>query len=1357
PWRETGASIMSQICFNWVNQIITLGAQRPLEASDLLDLAEPDTAAQIVARHYERKSRAPKASFLWNLLKGCWFYISLQMGYCIVNTLLAMSSPYFLNALTKWVETPDRDMSAGWTLLVALFAALTLRAIIAGQLYFAGRRASLAVRAISVDEVYQKTLRRCAGIKKNDNGSPSENDDASLGKIVTLMSTDVERLREYVAYSHRVVLETPLSVILSLGGLFAIVGWAAFAGLAIIILCIPAGAFIGKFMGSLQEALMATTDKRVNAVNEMLQGIRIIKYFAWEPQFVKRIDTARSAEIANWYRLSKCYIYYNFLTSGSSLIVAFVTFAAYTIILGHPLDSSTAFTAISLLALLNQSVSMLPWAIGQFFQTKVSLDRISRFLAEPELEIFDETTTTDDQTLVGAPTVGFRAGSFKYYSTDAASADPKPDAPATGEDSEDSTVPDFHLLDVNVDFPIGGLSLVAGATGSGKSSLILALLGEMKRVNGHQYLPTSHTTAYVAQTAWLINATIRDNILFGNPYDAKRYQETIEACALIRDLETLEGGDLTEIGEKGVNLSGGQKARISLARAAYSYAPYLLLDDPLSAVDAPTAKHLLHHCLLGVMKNRTVILVSHAVGLVLPHADFALVLKSGRVAAQGTPAELVRNPAAEGVFGLELSASDREELAASDTVAAALQGTGTKLVDEEEKATGSVAWSVYWTYFKAAGGVLFLTVFLFTFFLTNGLNLLDNLWVQYWTDKSSGIVAVLRPILAAFATVAPASAHAAFTIQSADSTPDVPAPVVDRADMIFFLGVYGGIGVTVILASTVQLVFMIYSYIRAGATMHRNLLVSILGAPMRFFEVTPIGRILNRFSKDTDSVDSTVMFTVEVFVGQIYKITFILGLIAFKAPIFIVGVLPLVYIYWLVANIYLLTSRDLKRLESVSRSPLFSQFSETLSGVETVRAYGAQKRLLSGVYEKIDTNHRAYFLMWAANRWLCLRTDMLGALVTLGAGLIVVSGTLTAGMTGIILVYAFDFSDALLWTVRMHADMEMSMNSVERVAEYTATEQEPPAIIEGSRPPAGWPSKGAIQVKDLVIRYAPDQPAVLKQVSFSVKPGEKIGVVGRTGAGKSTLSLAFFRIIPLAGGSITIDGINIDKIGLRDLRSNLTIIPQDPVLFSGTLRTNLDPFEEHPDEALWAALESVHVLDSLRAQRTTGTSAASTTISGSTAAADELLVPPTLSRTASSASVAGQLTLDAPVSDNGGNFSQGQRQLLCMARALLRKSKVIVLDEATASVDHDTDAKIQETIRNQFSDGTVLCIAHRLRTVVDYDRILVLDKGEVVEYGTPLELIESSSVGVFRRMIDETGESAELVEIARAKAASAKK
>ncbi|RKO87324.1 hypothetical protein BDK51DRAFT_13783, partial [Blyttiomyces helicus] len=1005
PWRETSASLTSQIFFNWMTQIIVLGAQKPLEASDLWDLSEADSAAHIVDDHYKRKTHL-KTSFVYNLLKGSWFHVTLMMTYSIASTVLALTSPFFLNTLIKWISDPNRETSRGWSLLAALVTCLTVRAVIVGQLVHHARRASLAIRAISVDEIYQKTLRRSASIHKK-NGAAID-DDASVGKIVTLVSIDAERIREYIAaYSYR-ILDIPLSMILSFIGLFAIVGWAAFAGLAVIVVLIPAGSYVGKIIGDLQETLMEMTDNRVNAINEMLQGIRAVKYFAWEPQFINRITAARSAEVAVWTRVSIFYVCNNLLACGTSLVVAFVTFTTYTLVLGNALDSSTAFTCIALLAILNRSIATLPWALGEFFRVKVSLDRASRFLAEPELDRFEhERAAPRVSTMVGGPVVGFRAASFRYHSIYSARGDLNRDGSAAGDQREESDLPsEFHLRDIDVEFPVGRLSLVMGATGSGKSSLILALSGvKMKCISGKQHLPTAHPTAYVAQSAWIMNATIRDNILFGARYDAKRYQETIEACALIRDLETLEGGDLTEIGDKGVNLSGGQKARISLARAAYSRAPILLLDDPLSAVDAPTAKNLLHHCLLGALKNRTVILVSHAVSLVLPHVYFAVVLGAGCVVAQGTPDEIFRNPAAEGVFRLEPAASsERRELAATETIAAALEGTGTKLVDEEEKATGTVAWTVYWTYFKAAGGVFFLAIFLSTFVLENTFYLLENVWVQRWTDG----VTKTAPEIAA---VGPASTLAAL---AGDSTiGDGSASAVDRADVTGFLAVYGAIGFSIILVTTAQLSFMVYSYIRAGTAMHQNLLRSILGAPMRFFEVTPIGRILNRFSKDTESIDNDVVWKVHEFASQVtarggFKILFIVVLIAFEAPIFIAGMLPLTLIYYLIAKDYLLTSRDLKRLESVSRSPLFSQFSETLAGVETVRAFGAQGRLVSGIHDKIDLNHRAYFLMWSANRWLCIRTDMIGALVTLAAGVIVVAGSLSPGMTGLVLVYALE-------------------------------------------------------------------------------------------------------------------------------------------------------------------------------------------------------------------------------------------------------------------------------------------------------------------------------------------------------------
>ncbi|KAJ3042390.1 hypothetical protein HDV00_007346 [Rhizophlyctis rosea] len=925
----------------------------------------------------------------------------------------------------------------------------------------------------------------------------------------------------------------------------------------------------------------------------------------------------------------------------------------------------------------------------------------------------------------------------------------------------------------------------------------------MNLLTGTYHLPSTHDhavdsetglsggVAFAAQTPWLVNATIRDNILFGNVWDEERYHRVVEACALVRDFETL-----------GVNMSGGQKARVSLARAAYSSASTVILDDPLSAVDAPTAKHLLRECILGVMKGRTRILVSHATGLVLPNADLAVAVRGGKVVGWGRPDEVVMDEKVREVLGVsEVTASESDSDSVSSAVngdeaggrkSVLMAGKGTKLVEDEEKATGRVKGEVYWGYFEACGGWWFLSVFLGMLVLVNGVQLVDDWWVKFWSDHASDGVGVLGSggvrsniwdgvlkgfggwgwglggLLGGVGAGKGGGAGGAGVLfdastSSSSSLFHASTTTIDPHGPWFYITIYALLGLAVLIASTIRWIYIVLSALRAATALHTSLLASILGAPMRFFEVTPVGRVLNRFSKDVQSMDTTVIFAVDSLSMYVAKGVVILGLIAGRSPGLVVGAVPLIYAYWVIASMYLNLSRELKRLESVSRSPLYSQFSETLTGVTTIRAYGAEERFLVQAREKVDGNHRAYFLLWAANRWLTIRTDLLGAVVALGAGVAVVAGGLDAGWAGLVLTYALNFSDALLWIVRQHAEVEMNMNSVERIREYTTLEQEPPAVVESRRPPPGWPHEGGIQVKDVVVRYAPDQPPVLKSISFQVKPREKIGIVGRTGAGKSTLSLAFFRIVPLTSGSITIDGVNIAEIGLRDLRRNLNIIPQDPVLFSGTIRSNMDPFEESTDAEIWDALRAARVVESLRRRRGSvpllGEGGGDGTAEVPESAGDGVVGSVQNGVVADEVVGGGRqvkpdqpFSLEYPVAENGNNFSQGQRQLLCLARALLRKTRVVFLDEATASVDNATDEAIQLAMRECFGDGSVLCIAHRLRTVIDYDRILVLDQGQVVEFDTPMNLMrEGGGTGHFRRMVMETGEFEELWEVARRK------
>lgn len=863
------------------------------------------------------------------------------------------------------------------------------------------------------------------------------------------------------------------------------------------------------------------------------------------------------------------------------------------------------------------------------------------------------------------------------------------------------------------------------------------------------------SVAYVAQTAWLLNATIRDNITFGMPFDSNRYEQVIRDCSLIKDFETLDGGDLTEIGEKGINVSGGQKQRISLARACYSDARFVLLDDPLSAVDAPTARFLLHRAILGSLKGRTCILVSHAVSLALPHADYCVLVKNGEVASHGSPSEVVNDPSADPIYGMELMAEPFEEEEETSLKSAAKDGSGTTLVQAEEKANGSVRWTIYSRYFMAAGGLMFIILFGLSFFLVSFTKVANDWWLKHWTDGSQPIPTALYmnrtlPLSASsnygsisemkyekifdnlespeiWASVRRVAANTTFSAISSlmAETPKEAAP-----DALFYVGMYAVFGMSMMVAANLQIIIVLYGSFVASKNLHSKLIQSVLSSPLRFFETTPIGRILNRFSKDIENVDVMVMEAVEYFVNRVINGVTIIVVIGSLVPNFLYGVLPVIFVYHYVAKRYLMASRELKRIESVTRSPIYAQFSETLTGVATIRAYGAGSRFSAVNRQNVDVNHQSFFFIWAANRWLCFRTDVLSAFVVLCSGIAVIASGVESGWAALTITYALDFTNVLLWTVRMHAEMEMAMNSVERIEEYTVLEQEAPAIIDSRRPEPNWPNRGAVEIKNLSIRYAPDQPDVLKNVTFNINAHEKVAVVGRTGAGKSTLSLAFFRIIPLSGGSITIDGIDISEIGLYDLRTRLTIIPQDPVLFTGTVRSNLDPMGEHDDSTLWDSLQRANLTESFQSQ------VSDTNESESTNSTVGLSFTTTL-------------TLDFPVSENGGNFSQGQRQLLCLARALLRRTRIVFLDEATASVDNETDARIQETIRQEFVDSTVICIAHRLRTIIDYDKILVLDKGKVVEFGTPIDLIESSEIGAFRGMCEETGEYEELVQIAK--------
>ncbi|KAJ2619936.1 hypothetical protein GGI26_005432 [Coemansia sp. RSA 1358] len=896
----------------------------------------------------------------------------------------------------------------------------------------------------------------------------------------------------------------------------------------------------------------------------------------------------------------------------------------------------------------------------------------------------------------------------------------------------------FSLKNIDVQFPIGGLSIVAGSTGSGKSSLLLAFIGEMTLTRGRVLLPTVDSRilaandrkyrdvielsneglaisdiAYVAQEPWLRNATIRENILFGEPYNRDRYEAVLHACALKPDLRILKAGDMSEIGERGVTLSGGQKQRVALARAVYSNRRILLIDDCLSAVDAHTGKHILMECLLNktsLMQGRTCVLVTHHVSMCLPFAHYVVMMHKGSIVLKGTPKELQMQDG----FPDALT-----EFQSSDTTS---DFTNSDNGDNQHKPTERQQDDDDNEYTKDAINMLNDTKSEDEYTLER----LQKIAEQKGIDPNSNL-STLQGIL-------------------------VKDEERENGQVKFevwktFTSVCGGRLFWVFLVISIARQYVTtFGSITASKNVHRQLLRSVVHATPRFFDTTPIGRIINRFSSDLQKIDQTAVDSLVNLISGITAILTTFVIVSSVIPMFIIAAVAILIAYICIGIYYLKTVRELKRLRANSASPVTSLFGEMVNGISTIRAFGAKKLYIQEALNRTCINNRLDYALWFTERWLSIRLNFLGLLVSFISAIFIFMNLdrMDAGLAGFLLSYATSFLSYTLWIIRSYSNNELNMNSVERVIQYTKVEQE--AALDSApqhKPPLSWPTKGDVQVENLVAEYVPSVP-ILHSISFSVKHGEKIGVVGRTGAGKSTLSLALLRFIEASSGRIMLDGVDISKIGLEDLRRNVTIIPQDPVLFNGTIRFNLDPFNEYPDEIVWDALRRTHLVRKHSSHSSSSVASISTGEDGIEAA--EPLAVERMSGIFSS--------LDAEIKENGQSLSLGQRQLVALARALVRRSRLIIMDEATASVDFDTDDRIQRTIRGyEFANSTLFCIAHRLRTIIDYDRVLVLDKGKVAEFDTPYNLLQSKD-GIFRSMCEKSGEYEYLVAASSGKGAN---
>uniref|UniRef100_A0A8C2BRL5 ATP-binding cassette sub-family C member 5 n=1 Tax=Cyprinus carpio TaxID=7962 RepID=A0A8C2BRL5_CYPCA len=804
----------------------------------------------------------------------------------------------------------------------------------------------------------------------------------------------------------------------------------------------------------------------------------------------------------------------------------------------------------------------------------------------------------------------------------------------------------------------GSLLGVCGNVGSGKTSLISSILEQMHLLSGS--VSANGTLAYVSQQAWIFHGTVKDNILMGEPFDQTRYARVIHACSLKPDLAILPYGDQTEIGERGINLSGGQKQRVSLARAVYSNRDIFLLDDPLSAVDAHVGKHIFEECIKKELKGKSVILVTHQLQY-LEFCDQVLLLDNGEIKEAGTHSELMKSKAryAHLINNFQLEQSNVTTLTYSSQLSVCVTGKKDQLVTREVSLEGSVTWRTYHEYCKAAGGYILLFIVILFFILLVGSTVFSSWWLSFWLEQGSG---------------------------NSSSNSSSSGNISENPDLPFYQMIYGIIIVVMVLLCIAKGYTFTKVTLRASSKLHDTMFKRILGSPMSFFDTTPTGRLVNRFSKDQDEVDAVLPFNMENFLQFCLIVTFTILTICVVFPYLLIAVGVLAIIFATILYVFQRSIRQMKRMENVSRSPWISLTTSTIQGLSTIHAYDKRKQYIEQFKMLSDTNSNHFMLFNCGTRWLSFWLDFLSATVTLIVALFVFMSNSTRCLSTFLAFLSLQLTGILQFVVRLSTEVEAKFTSVERLLEYiTNCVSEGPRSVKDANTSAGWPQEGTITFQKYSMRYRDNTPIVLNNLHINIKPGEKVGIVGRTGSGKSSLGVALFRLAEPAEGTIFIDNVDICKLGLRDLRSRLSVIPQDPVLFIGTVRYNLDPFNNYKDEELWLALEKTFMKDTIAK------------------------LPE---------------KLHSLVVENGENFSVGERQLMCMARALLRNSKIILLDEATASIDSETDSMIQHTIRDGFQHCTMLTIAHRINTVLESDRILVMDQGKVVEFDPPQDLIQ---------------------------------
>ncbi|XP_034455993.1 multidrug resistance-associated protein 7 [Hippoglossus hippoglossus] len=1209
-----------------------------------------------------------------------WRYYMLGVLKVVVN-LLGFTGPLLLSSLVNFMEEDNAPVSRGALCALGLFATTLLSSILRNVFTFEVSKVALSARAALVSAIYGKALRV----------SGSSLARFSMGEVVNLMSTDTDRVVNFFNSFHQ-LWSLPFSFSIALYLLYLQVGVAFLGGLGVALLLLPLNKFIASRIISNNKHMLRFKDSRVKLMTEILFGIRVIKFYTWEPHFIQKVADCRKRELSHLKVIKYLDAMCVYTWAALPVVISILTFVTY-VMLGHQLTAAKVFTTLALVGMLIIPLNSFPWVLSSILEAKVSLERIQRFfkLTDQDLQAYYALVSPeDDQT-----SVLLSQGTFSWQGPGGPDQSREGSEPGAAKGS-------LMLHSLNLHVTKGSLVVVVGKVGCGKSSLLAALTGELNRMSGVVYVADRDAGFGLAsQEPWLQHASVRDNILFGKDYDPAVYQAVIEACALADDLNVLPDGDRTEVGENGVTLSGGQKARLALARAVYMDKDIYLLDDPLAAVDADVAEHLMQKCIVELLRGKTRILCTHRIEFV-DKADTVVLMENGTIIKTGSPAEIL--PLVEAVPKNRKNDQNAREKGAAKQDEEESGSPPDLLVDDdpdqlgaEQKQAGGLAWTVYQTYWAAVGGVLASSVLMSLLLMQASKNVSDW-WLSHWiselrnngSTRSNGSTpgSFISSHLLLFSPGQLMSPLASVeTLSSSNMSSDVR----------FYLSVYASIAAANTVFTALRSVLFAYGGICAATAVHNRLLDRVLKATVTFFDTTPLGRVLNRFSSDLYSVDDSLPFILNILLANLFGLLGMLVVISYGLPWVLVPMLPLALLYHRTQHFYRHTSRELRRLYSLTLSPVYSHFSETLTGLGTIRASGSSSRFEEESAKRLEQNQRCLFLSNAAMQWLDIRLQLIGVAVVTGLGVIAVVQhqfhSVDPGLVGLSLSYALSITSLLSGLIFSFTQTEMQLVSVERTEEYsTGLPTEPQH--QDAQLSAAWPEQGGLEYRGAVLSYRDGLPNALDGVSLVVRPGEKVGIVGRTGSGKSTLFLALFRMVELDRGQILLDGLDISTLGLGQLRSRLAIIPQDPFLFSGTVRENLDPCGRHSDQQLLDVLDQCHL--SSVVERMGG--------------------------------------LDAEVGERGRSFSVGQRQLLCLCRALLTQAKLLCIDEATASVDQRTDKLLQQTIRDKFQDKTVLTIAHRINTILDCDRVLVMHAGKVVEFDTPAALCQRDD-SIFQRLV----------------------